>query len=80
MARYPVWKQRVEHLYEELFSTLYRMGLRSLSDRNQARDTLQEAFVKLLGSNRKSDAVLQARHLLPAAPLIHPETPLNLLC
>jgi RNA polymerase sigma factor (sigma-70 family) len=52
MARYPVWKQRVEQLYEEHFNTLYRMALHSFSDRSQARDAIQEAFVKLLGSNR----------------------------
>jgi RNA polymerase sigma-70 factor (ECF subfamily) len=52
MARYPVWKQSVEQLYEEHFNTLYRMALRSLNDRSQARDVIQEAFVKLLGSDR----------------------------
>lgn len=52
MARYPVWKQRVEQLYEEHFDTLYRMALRSLNDRSQARDVIQEAFVKLLSSDR----------------------------
>ena len=53
MARYPVWKQRVESLYEAHFNTLYRMALRSLSDRSLARDAIQEAFVRLLGSNRR---------------------------
>lgn len=52
MARYPVWKQRVESLYEEHFNTLHRIALRSLSDRSLARDAIQEAFVKLLGSDR----------------------------
>jgi len=52
MARYPVWKQRVEQLYEEHFNTLYRMALRSLNDRSQTRDVIQEAFVKLLSSDR----------------------------
>ncbi len=55
MARYPVWKQRVESLYEGHFNVLYRMALRSLSDRNLARDAIQEAFVKLLGSDRNFD-------------------------
>jgi RNA polymerase sigma-70 factor (ECF subfamily) len=52
MARYPVWKQRVEHLYGEHFDALYRMARRSLVDRNEARDVIQEAFVKLLGSKQ----------------------------
>lgn len=52
MTRYPVWKQNVEQLYSDHFNTLYGMAIRSLNDRNQARDVIQEAFVKLLGSHR----------------------------
>lgn len=55
MARYPVWKQRVEQLYGEHFNMLYGMAMRSLNDRSQARDAIQEAFVKLLGSHRNFD-------------------------
>jgi len=53
MARYPVWKQRIEHLYGMHFDMLYRMARRSLADRSQARDVIQEAFVKLLGAKQR---------------------------
>ncbi len=55
MDRYSKWKQRVEHLYGVHFNTLHRIALRSLTDRSEARDAIQEAFVKLLGTNRTFD-------------------------
>jgi len=64
MARYPVWKQRVESLYEEQFNILYRIALRSLSDRSLARDVVQEAFVKLLKSDRNFETEEDAARFL----------------
>jgi RNA polymerase sigma-70 factor (ECF subfamily) len=53
MTRLSVRKQRVERLYGVHFNTLYGMAMKSLRDRSQARDVIQESFVKLLGTEQR---------------------------